>query len=1301
MLPDRVKLARLSRGVNSIRLLSRSICLAFFLVAGMSAADIVANPSSLVANVDPGHTKLVSLSISSSGGSLTVTPSVASGSAWLAVLGTPVSTPATLFVFFDGRFLSEGVYTGSLTLTASGAGNSPLTVPVTLTVGTPPGGTFLADQSSLSFVGQVDGTAPASQHINVSSTPSGTTFSAAAATTSGGSWLSVSPASGTTPAQVTVSVNIASMSAGTYSGSVTLTPATGTAVTVSVTLTLTTAPVFSASPSALSFTGQSGGSVGSQQLTITSSPSGTSFTASAATSSGGNWLQASQAGNITPSTVTVSVQTSGLSAGTYSGTITLTPSTGTAVTVSVTLTLTATSLLTSNPTSLSFTGQAGFSPPASQQLSITSSAAGNSFSVTVTPSSASTWLQVSPLSGTPPTTLVASVSTQGLTAGSYSATITLTPTTGLPLTIPVTLTLSSGLTVSATSLQFSYQVGSSLPAVQTVTVGGISGVAFTVAATTNTTEATGWLTATPQTGTVPQTVTVNASPLNLAPGTYHGNVRVSSVSASVVFDISVTLTVSSSVVLTVGASPSTFYYQPGKTVPAPQTVALGSPGTTLSFTAAATTADGASWLAVAPAKGTTPQNLTISVAPQSLSPGGYSGSVIVTAAGASNSPVVIPVNLIVNSTTTLVSSAKSVVLNYQIGGANQVLSQPVSITAIGDAVTVSARAATISSSCAANWLQVVPSSFTTPGVIYVAVEPLVLGAPGSCLGSIILSGGGPPIEIPVTANVATTPFLNIRPQSLSLATLFQSDLTGQTISLSMTDNSVVTFLASTKTVTPQSWLYLAPTQGSTPATVTVGALSNVLPIGNYSGTITITSPALPQGQEVPVVLQVNPSTTASVAPVSLVFDQIAGGSPPQAQSITISTTPGSQAYSAQVNQGSLPSQVLSITPVSGVTPGSITVGMFANSLPVGTYNASVSISVRGTSGLTVPVTIRVSNPPVVNTIATNPAALIFSYQQNGESPTSQQINVTSTGDPVDVIASATGGNWITIFPRGKTTPGTFLVAADPAGMGPGTYNGTVSFTPSGGTVKAVSVPVSLEVKAVPPPSIAGIANVASGVRGPVSPGEIIMIGGTALGPSTGVQFQLTGGKVGTALAGTTVLFDEVPAPLLYVSSGQINAVVPYEIAGRTTVTVKVKVQGISSDGYVIQTASAAPGIFTAGQNGRGQGAILNEDNTVNSAASAARRGSIVQVYATGEGLTQPPAVTGSVTAGIVTPVGKVSATVGEIPAEVVFAGAAPQAVAGLFQVNLRIPQNALAGSNTLSISVGGISSQTGVTVAVK
>jgi uncharacterized protein (TIGR03437 family) len=111
----------------------------------------------------------------------------------------------------------------------------------------------------------------------------------------------------------------------------------------------------------------------------------------------------------------------------------------------------------------------------------------------------------------------------------------------------------------------------------------------------------------------------------------------------------------------------------------------------------------------------------------------------------------------------------------------------------------------------------------------------------------------------------------------------------------------------------------------------------------------------------------------------------------------------------------------------------------------------------------------------------------------------------------------------------------------------------------------------------------------------------------------------------------------------------------------------------------------------------------NEDGTLNSAANPAARGSVISIYATGEGQTSPAGVTGSVTqSNSQIPLLPVTVMIGGMAAAVPFAGSAPQEVPGVLQVNTVVPQGIGSGSAVpVTVSVGGVASQTGVTMAVK
>ena len=256
-------------------------------------------------------------------------------------------------------------------------------------------------------------------------------------------------------------------------------------------------------------------------------------------------------------------------------------------------------------------------------------------------------------------------------------------------------------------------------------------------------------------------------------------------------------------------------------------------------------------------------------------------------------------------------------------------------------------------------------------------------------------------------------------------------------------------------------------------------------------------------------------------------------------------------------------------------------------------------------------------------------------------------------------------------------------------------------------IAGVSIPVT-QVAAVPLPTIKGVTNAASFQAGPISPGEIVTIGGTGLGPSIPAALTLDqNGKVSTVVGGVQVLFSGFPAPLTYVSSTQINCVVPYEIQGLLSPYVQVKYLGQSSNSISLTSIPTVPALFTFNGSGVGPGASLNQDYTYNAPNNPALKGSYIVLYITGEGQTAPTGVTGRVTTISTTPpltpqpLLPVAVLIAGQPAFVAFYGAAPGLVSGVMQLNVQIPVNVPSGNLSIAVSVGGNSSQNGVTVSVQ
>ena len=239
----------------------------------------------------------------------------------------------------------------------------------------------------------------------------------------------------------------------------------------------------------------------------------------------------------------------------------------------------------------------------------------------------------------------------------------------------------------------------------------------------------------------------------------------------------------------------------------------------------------------------------------------------------------------------------------------------------------------------------------------------------------------------------------------------------------------------------------------------------------------------------------------------------------------------------------------------------------------------------------------------------------------------------------------------------------------------------------------------------PAPSKNGVVNVASEQGTTVAPGEMVVIYGTGIGPATLTFFQITAASFFDSIAGnTTVTFDGIPAPLYYASAGQTVAIVPYSVAGQTTTQMVVTYNGVASPPTTLSVAPSAPGLFSANASGTGNGSIVNSDGTVNTPSNPAARGSFVSLYGTGEGQTNPRGVDGRIALSIYPkPVQPVTVTIGGVDAtaNILYMGAAPTLVAGVFQLAVTIPANVPAGAVPLVVKVGPASSQAGLTVSLK
>lgn len=217
------------------------------------------------------------------------------------------------------------------------------------------------------------------------------------------------------------------------------------------------------------------------------------------------------------------------------------------------------------------------------------------------------------------------------------------------------------------------------------------------------------------------------------------------------------------------------------------------------------------------------------------------------------------------------------------------------------------------------------------------------------------------------------------------------------------------------------------------------------------------------------------------------------------------------------------------------------------------------------------------------------------------------------------------------------------------------------------------------------------------VNDSITGNEMVRIKGGCLGPLEPLSGSFDGGRLPTALAGTRVLVDGVQAPLLSVQSTEILAVMPRNVAGKSRVGLAVENQGVGAT-VNLDAGTAAPGIFVTSGT---QAAAVNADATLNGPDHPAPAGSVVSVYLTGAGVTDPPledgAPPGPVPPRLAQPV---AVKVGGLPADVLYAGAAP-GLAGISQVNIRIPAVAASDATPIEVTVGGNSRNQRVTLAVR
>lgn len=548
--------------------------------------------------------------------------------------------------------------------------------------------------------------------------------------------------------------------------------------------------------------------------------------------------------------------------------------------------------------------------------------------------------------------------------------------------------------------------------------------------------------------------------------------------------------------------------------------------------------------------------------------------------------------------------------------------------------------------------------------------------------------------------LASAQTLKVTPTSLTFVYQLGDAKLPASASLSVSATGTTTAVSVTVAAAGGPWLTVTPDAGKTPVTLKVAVNPTSLPLGTYTGSVTVTPVTTgPTPLTIPVTLTVkSPPATLIVTPNPLAVSYTRGGAPVDTQYLSLSGNGALMSYTVSVSGGTW----LTVSPTSGILfPGfssALTLTIDPSGLIPGAYKATVTVSAPSASNKTqaVPVNLTV-NPglPVLSTV----------WPSRG---------VVGSGA---TTVTLTGGNFYTgsqVVANGVALAATYLGPTSMQAVIPASMlatAGSISFSisnpnPGGGD----SASATFQVLA-PGPQILGITDGASFLPGSIAPGEMLAIFGTGIGPDALTTFTLPAPPsttLATSLAGVRILFEGVESPLIFVSSTQVVAMAPYSLVPGSTVNVVAEFNGVQSADYPVTVTDTVPSLFTVGSAGVGQAAAFNVDQTtgaltLNADVTPVVKGGIISLYGTGAGVTNPAGTDGSILVSPAPPpVAAVSATIGGQDATVLYAGGAPGLVDGMMQINLQVPAGAPSGKAIpLQVTIGAASSPVGVTISIK
>jgi len=541
----------------------------------------------------------------------------------------------------------------------------------------------------------------------------------------------------------------------------------------------------------------------------------------------------------------------------------------------------------------------------------------------------------------------------------------------------------------------------------------------------------------------------------------------------------------------------------------------------------------------------------------------------------------------------------------------------------------------------------------------------------------------------LTAPLSAAPRLSLSQTAFTVTTVPGSNGPAQSVdAANLGDGSLNLQVSSNVT-------WLVPTVGAshncgtgtgTCITVQIALQTASLAKGTFTGKVTITDPnAIDAPQFVTVTAQVG-----GTVPDKLEFFLPPGGS----ASSTFTT--GSPVATTVSNSPWLSIAVNGLGTFLFNVPYAITASAAPN-MPVGDSNGTVTLtgSSFAPDNKTVNVTLHVTTSPIVQLSSKNVTLNIAA----GAAKQTTFVGVSNAGQGSLSISNvsattASGGSWLT---AATAQNGSLIsITADPTGLSPGTYQGTVTVA-SNGANSSVTIAVQLVVEPTTPPvAFAGgvVNNGTFGGGEPLAQGDIVAIFGDQF--TTGSPANASALPLPTNVGGTQVLVNGTPAPVYFVSAGQVNFQIPFEASlGAGTVTVVRN--GQQGNQVFVNIADRVPRFLSFG----GGFAIMTDASGTLTGypGHPVKAGDIVVIYVIGLGQTSPPVTSGTASPtsplaqapptkacyGFSTPFGAAPCT------DVQFSGLTPGFV-GLYQINTQIPATQPSGTVPFSFTVNGIQS---------